>query len=336
MIEHTIEIYNKNDELLAILDNAQGRQYQQNLNRSGTFTFSINALDPLATETNLLVGQNYIHYKRNGVLRWAGQIINWEASLGETDETVNVTCADWFYLLKDKIITTEEIYTADNEGEILQQLITYLQVQTDGDMGITFGANTSVETRDRTYFDKNVQEAFIQMSEIINGLDFEITPLKVLNIYEKKFTDRSTTHVFQYGQNIQSATARKDATQIKNDLKGYGADTLIRTRDDGGSQSTYGRRQSIESFTDIVLSSTLDRHLDEILRTNGVPIQTYGISVFPDAEPEFGTYEIGDYVWVNIQRGIVNINQKSRIYGWNVTIDNEGVENIELIISPVL
>lgn len=336
MIEHTLEVYNSSDQNIGILTNARDLRYQQNLNRSGSFTFSISVHDPMSADEFLLIGQNYIKYKRNGVLRWAGQIVDTNTTLNETDEVVNVTCADWFYLLKDKFITTEEIFTGVNEGEILQDLITYLQIQPNNDMGITFGINTSVENRDRTYFDKNVQDAFVQMSEIINGLDFEITPDRVLNIFEKKTSDRSATHIFEYKQNISNVGIRNDSSQIKNDLKGYGADLLIRTRDDGGSQSAYGRRQSIESFTDVFLNSTLDRHLDEILRTNGVPIQTYVLSVMPQANPEFGSYEIGDCVRLIIKRGTVDKNIKSRIYGWNVTIDNEGVETIDLVISPVL
>ena len=334
-VEHRVEVYNTSDQLIAILDKARGLKYSQTLNRGSNFSFSLDISDPKCTESILAGGQNYIKYYRGTQLRWAGEIEHRLERLASDNESVDVLCVDWFTLLKNKYITTEEIYTATNEGEILQALITYAQVQTNGDLGITFGVNSSTSSRDRTYSDKNIQEAFVDMSGIIEGVDFEITPARVLNIYDKKSTDRSGSHVFEYGININNIERVKDWTALKNDLKGYGADTLIRTADSPSSHGTYGRRQSIESFTDDILTATLDRHLEDVLRINAGPMVTYKLTLLPDAQPAYGTYEIGDLITLSIDRGIVSINQAVRIYGWNVTITDEGQEDIELVVSAV-
>lgn len=334
-VEHKIEVYNSNDDLVAELDKATGRKYGKMLNRGSAFSFELDINDPKCTADILAGGQNYIKYYRGTRLEWSGRILYRAAKLSDGGEKIDIQCFDWFTLFKKKLITTEESYSSTNEGAILQDLVTYFQTPSNGSLGITFGVNSSTSTRDKEYIDKSVYDAFIEMSEILDGVDFEITPNRVLNIYDKKSTDRSATHIFEYGVNLKSLDEVYDWTDLKNDLKGYGADTLVRTADDGSSQSTYGRMQSIESFTDDILTATLDRHLDDVLRTNAGPVVAYKCVLLPDALPEFGTYEIGDVVKLKANKGIVNVNKSVRIYGWNVAISDSGEEEIELIISPV-
>lgn len=336
-VEHSIEVYDSSDNYLAFIDKWKSISYEQVLNKPSNLTFEMDMADPKAINDNLLGGQNYIKYSRGTQLRWGGQITSLGGNLAKDDRPFSVTCGDWVYLLKDKFITTEETWSSINEGTILQEVVNYFQVQSDGSYGITNGVNTSVDPRDRTYVDKNVLDIFTEFSSLQNGLDFEITPDRVLNIYEKKSTDRTGTHVFSYGENIDDFQWAIDFTQLKNDLKVYGADGIIRTRDNVNSQITYKRRQDILSYTDIPLNTTLDRLADEVLQVHANPIRTYSLSVLPDAEPLFGTYEIGDTVQLVIEgQGLLDINQAVRIYGWNVTINEEGYEQLTLQVSTKL
>lgn len=332
-VEHTIEVYNSSDSLLAIFDKARNIKYEQKLNDSSSLSFSLDFNDPKATKSNLSGGQNYIKYYRGSQLRWSGEIIRYEIVLSGSSETISVSCVDWFWKLKDRHTTPIDVHAAVNEGEILQTLINDTQALSDGNMGITIGVNTSTTVRDRTYEDKNLREAFTQMSEIINGVDFEITPNRVLNIYDKKGANRSATHVFEYGVNLQSLFHAADWTDMQNDLRGYGNDALVVERDNVGSQATYGRRMSIVSYPDVSVQSTLEGHMDNILRINAVPRTEYGCSLMPNTEPLFGTYEIGDTVTIRVSTGLININQTVRIYGWRIDIDDDWKESIELLIS---
>lgn len=332
-VPHRIEIYSSSDVLLAILDKARNIRYEQKLNDSSSFSFSLDFRDPKATEANLQGGQNYIKYFRGTQLQFSGEMVRWDVSLDETSETINVVCADWVWILKDRHTVASDVHTAQNEGEILQDLITDTQALSDGDLGITFGVNLATSIRDRTYEDKNLRDAFIQMSNIINGVDFEITPDRVLNIYDKKGVDRSSSHVFEFGVNLESLGHSRDWTGLANDLRGYGNDALVVERDDASSQSTYGRRMQTPSFPDVSVQTTLEGHLDDILRTGSVPNTEYSCALLPGSEPLFGTYELGDTVTIKVNEGFILINQAVRIYGWSVSVDDDWKESISLLIS---
>lgn len=346
IVEHVIEIYDINDSLVTILDAAFDVSYDQRLNTSGQFKFSLSVSDVKATAANLACGQNYIKYYRGSQLRWSGKIIRRETVLqpeesGGITEVINITCVDWLWLLKDRYTSASDVHSNQNEGEIIQDLINDTQALSDGDLGITIGANSSTANRTRTYEDKNVRDAMEQMSSVIDGIDFEITPDRVLNIYDKKMTDRSNSHVFSYGDdavgtaNILTVKEVLDASEIRNDVKGYGKDTLSTTRSSAASQAAYGLRSGIYSYQDISELATLEGHLDDIIRTNGAPTRQLSVTLAPGKEPLFGTYEIGDVVTIRVNKGVVDIDQPVRIYGWDVTIDNDGVEYIKLLINPV-
>lgn len=334
-VSHSIEVYNSSDELIAIFDKWQGFDYDKKLNRPTTATFTLDANDPKATDTNLAGGQNYIKYKRGSQVAWSGEIIKVSTALKSENEKIQVTCGDWFYLLKDRYVTAKRTFSSTNEGTILWTLIDESQSLSDGDFGITQGVNNSTTSRDRTYKDKNIQQAIIQMTEVINGVDVEITADRVFNVYDKKSTDRSSTHVFEYGVNVQEMEEDLDWTNLKNDLKAYGGDGISRDADDAGSKSTYKRRQDIVSFGDVILNTTLDRHLDEILRTQAIPTVNYKMTLLQDAAPLFGTYEVGDIIRVKANQGFVTIDANVRIYGWSASINNDGEERIELHVSIV-
>ena len=335
--EHTIEVLTKTGDTVAFLDNATDRQWNRLLNRGSTFDFTLDLNDPVVSDAVLAGGQNYINYYRNNVLTWAGEIVLVEDTLRGNEEKVHVQCYDWFNLLRDRRALTTLTYTSMNEGLVLQSLINEVQGVVYGDMGIILGSNSAATTIAEIVYERvNIQQAFIDMSEQENGVDYEITPERVLNIYETKGNDLTASHVFEYGQNIYSFRRARDWRSLKNDIRGIGRDGIERSADDIGSQSTYRRRQSIESFTDDLLYATLDKHLSEVLRKNAVAIRDYSMDVLPESSPEFGTYAVGDTVQVNVQKGYVSVNQAMRIYGWNVSIDNDGVENVQLIVNPVL
>ena len=336
-VEHKIEVYNDSDQLLAEFDKWKGISYSEKLNQPSLFNFGLDISDDKATSTNVAAGRNYIKYYRDSTLKWSGQMVRLSGALAQNDRPFTVQCGDWLYILKDRYLTTEETWSSTDYGTILQECVDYTQAISDGDLGITNGYNGVTDTTDRTYFDKNIQEIFVEFASLSPGVDFEITPDRVLNVYAEKGNDLTATHQFQYGQNISMLDWDIDATQLKNDLKLYGADGRVRTADDSGSQGTYTRRQSIESFTDAYLDATLDKHGEELLQIHSTPIKTYKLNVISQYDPLFGTYALGDTVTLNITNNkFLNGTVTVRIYGWDVTVNEDGYEQVQLTVSTTL
>ena len=70
------------------------------------------------------------------------------------------------------------------------------------DLGFTKGSIEVTTNRDRTYNNQNIMEAFINMSNVISGCDFEITDDKVLNVYLLKGEDKTQDIILEYGENV--------------------------------------------------------------------------------------------------------------------------------------
>ena len=77
-------------------------------------------------------------------------------------------------------------YASTDAGEIAWDLIDNSQNQTNGDLGITKGIIETTQNRDRTYYNQNIMEAIVNLSNVIGGFDFEFTHNKVFNVYAVK------------------------------------------------------------------------------------------------------------------------------------------------------
>jgi hypothetical protein len=201
-----------------ILPEALNRSYSYQLNRAGKASFSL----PLTTERlqrfPLYIGVTRLLIYRADKLIWAGVI--WEITEDAQDDegTVNVQCTEIFHILSEKRYTSNT-YTSTDAGQIAWGLINTTQGLTGGNLGLTQGTIEATQNRDRTYLDEKIGEKIIQLTEVINGFDFLITPsikvntLGVFNVYSKRGSTLNTFRL-EYGEglknNIQSWSRKKD------------------------------------------------------------------------------------------------------------------------------
>ena len=330
-----------------ILPEALNRSYSYQLNRAGKASFSL----PLTTERlqrfPLYIGVTRLLIYRADKLIWAGVI--WEITEDAQDDegAVNVQCTEIFHILSEKRYTSNS-YTNTDAGQIAWGLINTTQGLTGGNLGITQGTIQATQNRDRTYLDEKIGEKIIQLTEVINGFDFEITPsikvntLGVFNVYSKRGSVINTFRL-EYGEglrnNIQSWSRKRTLSDMYNSVivegEGYGDIALKSTQTDNSMITAVGLLEGRVQEKSVNQQTTLDTKAQEFIRVRKTEQFIYDITL-NNAYNDFGKYDIGDIVPVKIKYGYVDINTTMRIYGIDVRVSDAGEEVIKLTVSPII
>lgn len=330
-----------------ILPEVLNRGYSYQLNRAGKASFSL----PLTTERlqrfPLYLGVTRLLIYRENILIWAGVI--WEITEDAQDDegAVNVQCTEIFHILSEKRYTSNT-YTSTDAGTIAWGLINTTQGLSGGNLGITQGTIQTTQNRDRQYFDEKVGEKIIQLTEVINGFDFEITPsikvntLGVFNVYSKKGSTLNSFRL-EYGEglknNIQSWSRKRTLSDMFNSVivegEGLGETILTSTQTDTVLISSVGLLEARVQEKSVNVQTTLDTKSQEFIRVRKTEQPLYDITV-NNAYDDFGKYDIGDIVPVRIKYGYVDINTTMRIYGIDVRVSDAGEEVIKLTVSPII
>lgn len=333
---YRVVVVQKDGTQIGEIINFVSLKFEKRLNNFGTCTIRVPLVEPLLI--GLIALRRYeVQIYRDTTLVWAGEQAHVTGSLDGREELITITCFSYLEMFNQRYTDAIDEYLGVDAGEIAWQLIDDSQNLTDGDLGITEGTIQTTQNRDRTYYNQNIMEAIINLSNVIGGFDFEISDTKVFNIYEKKGTDRSSTVVFEYGNNMAAGTIESDFTTPINEAivlgEGFGATQLRTTSVDVASRSAHQLRQGRYIDTEVSEEATLDEKGEEIIRKHKQPILNVTFKQVETTQPAFGTIELGDYVRVIIDKGIWDIDNTFRVYGMVVDIASNGAETVEYLVS---
>ena len=191
------------------------------------------------------------------------------------------------------------------------------QTQAVGDLGITRGSIQTSKLRDRNYSYKNIGDAIIQLSEVVDGFDFEITHDKKFNVYYPKIGTRRNDITLTYPGGIRELSFERDASELTNRViavgSGSGVDAQRVLAVDTNSQLRFGVRERILQLSDVSVSETLQQHADaEIISSRGF-LDAPSL-MLNTVELPYGNYHIGDEIQVMAE-------------------DNEALEPINVVVS---
>lgn len=332
-----------------------GRAIERNVkklrNRADTITlvYDLDDIKRLCVKLGLTamqifaVAQNEVRIKRNGVVFSAGQIMEGMPVIDGDSRTITIIAVGWLDLFGMRFTDTggsssAYYFSATDAGQIAWGLINASQAETDGDWGITEGYVQASVVRDRTdYVDKNIKDAIIELSEVINGFDFEFTWDKKFNVFYPKIGQRRENVILTYPGAIKSISYGRHGMEIANSIiargSGTGEDAFTATAVDAASRGKFKLRQDILDFNDVSKVSTLQQHGDEelVVRRNFVDVPD--ITLDPVYAPPFGTYGIGDEVKIEVLADIEifgPINDWFRIDGLELTLDDNNTEDVRL------
>jgi len=325
---------------------AKGRKVKWILNDWGDLSFMCDVIPSSLFELNLIENSSEIRLYRDGVCVWNGAILEISDDVSTSKKQVKVTCKELGYFLKDRF--TSNTYTNQQESQIAWDIIDTSQTDTLGlydsshiSFGFTQGTLEAFQLRDRTYNNDDISKTLKQLTEVINGGDFEITPtltkptLKVFSHYQTKGMQKDVKFDVDDGS-ISNVKRKIDNRNIANYITGIGNGIAsLATDSDLTRVAKYKVRQFIYTNKDISVQSTLDEAVQGILLERQAPLITYDFEVSRNAQ--LTSYDVGDYVRFRASLestgGRFEVDAFQRVFEVNLDIRDDNTEKAKLTVG---
>lgn len=338
MVRYKIQVRNSAGDILGEFDKFRKLKFGKALNNYGACSFEVPVKGDKA-ESLIALRIYSVWIYRDSDLVWAGEQATREANLDDKgDNWVTIYCFDWLEQLNARYTALEVIYTGIDAGQIAWDLIDDSQNKTNGDFGITEGAIEATMVRDRTYNNDNIMDSLINLANVINGFDFEITSGKVFNVYAHMGVDRSASIVLEYGINIRTAHITEDFVNPVNGAiilgdSGVLAEPVRVERNDAASQAQYGLREGLLNEMTTIETETLEEKGDALILKYGLPLFRVGLGIVRSITPTITDFSLGDLIRLKVKEGIYDIDRSFRVYGWGVKYDSDNTETLDLVLG---
>ena len=344
MVEYTIKVKNSNGDFIGEFETFRALKFSKNLNGYGSCSFEVPVAD---LRGGLLIVPRrysvYIYRRANkeyeGTLVWAGEQVLRNAHLkANGDDWIEVHCHSWFEGLYHRYTAQQVRFDQIDAGEIAWDMINTTQSEAHGDMGIVRGNIEETMRRDREYYNQNIGEAIVNLSNVISGFDFEITDEKEFNVYPVKGQDKSDEIVFELGMNVKEMDIKEDFVNPVNRAIILGeatdeSDLQRIERENENFMQTNGLREGLLSEMDIADVRTLEDRGDAMLRKYQLPLTTITMGVLESSAPSITDFELGDLIRVIAEKGLYNINKEYRVFGYELTLGEKNEEALKLILG---
>jgi antitoxin (DNA-binding transcriptional repressor) of toxin-antitoxin stability system len=293
-----------------------------------------------------------------GTIRFAGQFTSIQDT-GDEDgnEVSTVRADDPFAALAERLIQEETVYTAEDQGDLIADLIADQNAREP--THLTMGSYSATVDRDRTYEQgKVVGEAIEQLSDVIDGPYFVINAVdddEVVGEFVLRHPDSGQDFAdavrFEYGIGTMRNVARitVDANPPINRVLAVGAtaadegDPLLATAEDADSIDDFGMRERFISQTDVLVQDTLDDAAESEIYAD--PVKAYQLTAAsPDSHggnalPRlFDDFDVGDTVTLHAEGRSPRLQFEvtARVIEVVVTVGTEGEETLSSIVVEVI
>ena len=242
----------------------------------------------------------------------------------------------------------------DDEDSLNNQYIETIYSSLDGQtsgQGHNYATSGYISDREFNYELQNVKDAvmdLVNMGE--DNFDFEFTPDRIFNTYDRKGSDRTDIEIL-YPGNVHSMTIERSAADMANKVQeigsGIGDERLEVIASDTVSRQIYGTRESVLTANNVSLEDTLaglaQGELEKRSPINPVltvTIQDGSINCGNIETGDVLAFRIGNYLGVLGQQQIpqvpVPMELLGNVEGWyrvkqiNARISQDGVEALSL------
>lgn len=223
-----------------------------------------------------------------------------------------------------------------------------------GGTGHNYATTGYISTREYNYELQNVKDAIIDLVEMgEDHFDFEFTPFRVFNTYERKGSDRTDIEIL-YPGNVQSMTVDRSAADMANKIQeigsGIGDERLEVIVSDIPSRTLYGTRESVTTQNNVSLEDTLQGLAQGELDVRGKLSQNVSVTI-SDGSINAGNIQTGDVLAVKVGNYLGVLGQQyipqtpvpmellGGVEGWykvkkmNARISQDGVETVNLTLE---
>jgi hypothetical protein len=331
--------------------------YSRALNKLATCSFQIALDDPLSPTLSTTAA--FVKLYRGTSLRYFGPIVTAEETIDRESKSLAITSADGWILQKrlaGKSATGQVFSTATDLAQIAKSLID--TTNTMAETGISTTTVTMSAASARTYTAgpyRFILEIVQELGSALDGFDWRLVPIENwVNgaVSGTKFAymhavpvigSNQPTAIFEYGLNTRSNVLNYTKTTSRDGQANLvflaGADYVSPVSDsDPSAQGTWGVQEDILTMGDLTDATMRAQIAAEHIIVRSRPRTL--IKLTPHIDPgvtgrlpqPFVDYDIGDTITARIvDNGLVKFAGLLRVYGINVSIDEQGFERIELV-----
>lgn len=342
MAHYEIEIWDKSGKPVAdIRPICSNLQWSKTLNGSESLGFTVDLkrfesiLEAVGYKNDpfgfMEVGRHDIRLKRNGKYILGANIYRFDYTSSYNSITMRVECVGYLNFYKTQYIDGQ--YTNTPQQDILWDVIDRCNQKSGGDYGVRRGTHTGdTVNRDRKYERKEVASLIQQMSNVINGCDFEFTPDKLFNTYQTKGTYRPSVRL-TYPGNIQSFNFSRTLDKVANYIYGVGSgsgEAAVQSwAEDANSEEYLYRREMVAIWNSVTEQDTLDEHTDATMRAAKDIIELPNITI-RDNVLDLSELDVGDTVKVELggALSLSHVNGDYRIQTISCNVDENDSEEV--------
>lgn len=298
------------------------------INAPGGFEANLIIDHPDVTEANFAPGRRELKVYRDGSLAWGGYL--WHAAV-QRPRTLKIIGEGWYSRLRRAHVVTDLDYTAGvAQEQILRNLINHFQGLSGGNLGIDTtlaGNHTGASVnRKRSYCANEAPNIGVEMesfTELDNGLDFEITPAKVLKTYQPRKGAASGITLSKYLE----LEYEIDAAELASRVITLGDGDCSPPRDDqtdATALADYGLLMDVLSF-ESGESADISAHAAEVLRNRKLPRWQATVTQHEDQAPAWASLpSVGDTLTLSSAYGFATFAKALRLIEFEVQVeDNE-------------
>lgn len=334
--KYQIIVKTKDGTVLGEITTWLNLKFGDRLNDYGTCTFDVpSSSRDLVNLISLRRFECYI--LRDGKTVWSGEQAMRKVRFQANDaQLVTITCYTLIEMLRSRLTQASVRFNQIDQAQILKSLVDTSQGQTNGDFGFTFATLPTTMDRDREYALDNIFDSFVNMSNVINGIDFWCDHNKVIHIEARRGHDRSNEYSFELGVNMLQPGITDDFSSPVNKAWALGAgippDQLTEFYVDTNARATYLLRENKISQIDVSEAQTLIDKAHDLTNSHKEQVRTIDFKQIPKTNPVVGVLDTGDSVKILIHKDAYSINKAFRIAGYDAVIDKTGEEYIGWIV----
>lgn len=324
------------------LSDATDRSVTWRLTGSSEASITLPGLSDQVTHVHEL--QTDLWVLRNGQALFCGRVGAVADTADPDTYTVQFGAADYRALLQRRYLFEGDTlsYLNTDQSSIGWGLISTTQNHAGGNLGIVRGAGqTTGVIRDRSDYvaGKPIGEALDQLSQVIDGFDYDFTPniqtggLAFDVYYPARGVDLG--RVLDYGGRVAGFTRQTDPGTFMNAVRGTGADGLAAVRAESATISTdpAGRWDGQFADTSVTLATTLAAKTTKALAAGQYLTPSWSVTLKPGTWYGPTDFWLGDQVTLVVKLGRLNVVESLRVMEITVAVDADNNETVAVTLG---
>jgi hypothetical protein len=278
---------------------------------------------------------------RNTDTLFRGRISRADDEIDDAKHSVNASATDYRGLMERRNLVADVTETAVDQATIVRNLVSNMQAQTGGNLGIKFyvgdvdtwattGVARTVEFKDG----QSVNSCLSRLGNMENGFDLEVDENLLLKLhYPQMGSDNG--EVLDLGGTVSRATRTLNMDKYGNFIRQSGADEIVAVNkfSDNLEEAPEGRWDLQFGDIDLKTNDMVEKTAASKLAQSQQLLPTYRLTMAAGAWRGPEHVWLGDTVTAVVKSGRVSDVLKLRVYDLDIEVDINDNETVTVTVG---